>query len=660
MYKKRSFLFLMLVGLLVALPSRAEDLQVRLTPNVGYVDVEGDESAFREHSWNEEGMQGGLKKLSLSSSLGEDATFQAEGHARIHNDDYGIELELRKEDTGLLRAGYTRYSKYFDDTGGFYEPFAISSFDLDRDLELDIGSAFLEAALIVPEWPEIRLSYEHRFKEGEKSLTGWGGVTQSSVNRNIFPALKTVDNSQDIVTAEVEHTINQVRLHDRFRYERFESETTRFEQELDLDAGTSESVTTDESRSRHSLFNTFHTEMRISDSMYASAGYLYSTQEADADFDMTTVPFNEPFDKSWSASRIDLDRRSHIINLNLMAGPYRHIEVSGGVEGAWSEARGDTEAVLTEIGFGGNPAAPKADISTDKDRRGLEENLSLRYSGLPRTDLYGRGRWTQLDIDLEEREIEDGSLGFARSTDTNRNGASYKLGFHTSPIQRVTLSGHIKRESTVNEYDHDQDTLPDGYSAFINEQDITTNELGARLNLQPRSWIRTSLAYRLVDREIDTTFDNNPSSVRSGSYDAHIYSLDITFTPLSSLFLTTLVTYRDISGTAFDNGVDSVLSYEGDVLSSSLSARYALNQDDVFRLSYTYSRSDNFKDNSGTGLPLLLEDSLQRVQAGFTRKLSEHLEAEVSYRLQDYEGDHNSGINDYTAHLVGVSLSLGF
>ena len=660
MHKKRSFSLLILAGLLVALPARAEDLRVRLTPNVGYMDVDGDESAFREHFWNEEGMQGGLKEFSLSSSFGEGATFQAEGHARLNNEDYGIELQLRKEDTGLLRAGYTQYSKYFDDSGGFYEPFAVSSFDLDRDLELDIGRAFLETGLFLPGWPQVRLSYEHRFKDGDKSLTGWGGVTQSGVSRNILPAFKAVDETQDIVTAEVEHTIKQVRLHDRFRYERFESETTRFEKERDLDAGTSESVTVDESRSSDSLFNTFHTEVDLSKSMYASVGYLYSSHDGEADFDMTTMPFNESFDKNWTASRIDLDRRSHIVNVNLMAGPYHDVRISGGIEGALSNAQGDTEAVLTEIGFGGGLAEPEADISTDKDRKGLEEHLSLRFSGLQRTDLYGRGEWSQHDIDLEEREIEDGSLGFERSTDTDRSGSSYKLGFNTSPIRRITLSGHYKRERTDNEYNHQRDTLPDGYSAFINEQNITTNELGAKLSLQPRSWIRTSLAYRLVDREIDTTFDNNPSSVQSGNYDAHIYSLDITFTPLSSLFLTTVFSYRDIRGVAFDNGVDSVISYEGDVLSSSVSARYALDKDNVFRLNYSFSRSDNFKDNAESGLPLLLDDRLQRVQAGYSHKLSDNLEAEVSYGFHEYQGDHNNGLKDYTAHLVGLSVSLGF
>lgn len=343
-----------------------------------------------------------------------------------------------------------------------------------------------------------------------------------------------------------------------------------------------------------------------------------------------------------------------------MTGPYKDVRISCGIEGQLIKTRGDTDAVLTEIGFGGGLEEPEANISTDKDKQGVEENLSIRYSGLPRTNLYGQGIWSQYDIDLDERELEDGSLGFERTTDTDRNQDSYKIGFSTSPVRQVTLSAHYKRENKDNDYDHHIDTLPAGYSAFIKKQDITTDEVGTRLSLQPKNWIRTSLGYKRVDTEIETVFDNDHDSIKSGNYGANIYSLEVTLTPVSNLFLTSVQSYRDIRGAAFDNGVDSVISYAGDVFSSVTSASYALDKNNELRLDYTYARSDNFKDNADSGLPLLFDDRLQRVRAGFTRKLNDNIQAEIRYGYHDYEGSHNQGINDYSVHQVGISVSLDF
>ncbi|MCF8039015.1 MAG: hypothetical protein K9K79_06835 [Desulfohalobiaceae bacterium] len=669
------FIFVVLAGMLLFGQVQAQDdafeeafeeeaqggeTELSMTGNYHYIDVDGDESQFREHFWTDDGSIGGVKRFSLKSSLREDTAFRAEGHAQFGNHDYGLELRLDKEDTGYLRGGFSEYRKYFDDSGGFFEPFPNSSFDLNRDLELDIGSFFVEAGITRPDWPQVRFVYEHHYKDGEKSLTRWGGVTQSGETRNIFPTFKEVDQTRDTFITEIDHTVKKVKLHDRFLYEHFDSETTRFEESRDLDAGTSESVTVAESEDSDRLFNTFYSEVNIHDTIYASVGYLYSNYEGDADFDMVTVPFNESFDKNWSASEIDLDQDSHLVNLNLMAGPYRDVRLSGGIKSEWTDTRGDTEAVLTEIGFGGGLDEPEADIFSDKDSQGFEENLEIRYTGLPGTTLYGQGRWSQYDIDLFEREIEDGSLGFERDTDTDRDQTRYKAGFSTKPLRFITLAAHYKWEDTENDYDHDTDTVPDGYSAFILAQDITKNEVGARISLQPRSWVRTSFAYRLEDTEVDTVFDNDPSEVRSGNYDANVYTLDITVTPVANLFLSLAPSYWDIRGEAHDNGVDSVIPYEGDVFSTVASASYALDEKTRLRLDYTYSRTKNFTDNSENGLPLLKDDRLQRLRTGLSRKLSDNLEAELVYNFFDYDGDHNNGQNDYDAHLMGLSVSLNF
>jgi len=658
--KSLCIIFFLLVGIMMAYPLFAEELKVSISPSVGTIQVSGDESKFQEDWWSQDGLKGGIEKFSLQSSLSDKTSLQGSGHAYIADEDYAAELELRSENTASFRAGFSHYSKYFDDTGGFYKPFADSSFDLDRDLELDIGKIFLEARLIQPELPKILLGYEHRFKKGEKSLTGWGGVTQSGVTRNIFPAFKEMDETVDIFKAEVEHTINKVTLQDRFRYEHRQSDTTRFEEQRNLDAGTRKTVQVDDSGSHNSLFNTLHTEMRISEKLYASIGYLYSDHEGDGDFNMVTTPFADPFDKNWSASQVDVEQDSHIVNMNAMVGPYKDIQVSGGVEGEVTDTQGDTDAVLTEIGFGGDVEEPKARIASRKKLDGLKETLDVKYTGLTKTTLFAEGEWSQQDIDIKEQEFEDKSSSFERMTDSDRRISIYKAGFSTSPFRRVTFSAHYRRKDTSNDYNHEVDTEPSGYSAFIREQDMSTNEILARVSVQPKTWLRTSLEYRLEDTEVDTIFDNDPRSIQTGNYDAHIYSLDITLTPISNLFLTTVQSYRDIRGKAFDNDIDAVIPYEGDNFSSVNSINYLFTETNEFRLEYIYSRTDNFKDNSESGLPLLHDDRLQKVQTSLSHKFSDSIQAKFAYGYYDYDGEHNHGVDDYSAHMASVSLQVDF
>jgi hypothetical protein len=343
-----------------------------------------------------------------------------------------------------------------------------------------------------------------------------------------------------------------------------------------------------------------------------------------------------------------------------MVGPYKDIQMSGGIEGEVTETEGDTDAVLTEIGFGGNLTEPEARILTRKDLDGLKETLGLKYTGLTRTTLFAEGKWIQQDIDLKEQEFEDSSLNFQRVTDSDRRISTYKIGFSTSPFRRVTLSAHYRRKDTCNDYDHKVDTEPLGYSAFIREKDITTNEVRARISVQPKTWLRTSFEYRLEDTEIDTIFDNNLRTVQSGNYDANIYSLDITLTPISNLFLTTVQSYRDIRGVAFDNDLDAVILYEGDIFSSINSISYILNEKNEFRLEYIYSRTDNFENNSKFGLPLLHDDLLQRVQTSLSHDISDNMKAKLTYGYYDYKGDHNDGVDDYSAHMAGVSFQIHF
>ena len=84
------------------------------------------------------------------------------------------------------------------------------------------------------------------------------------------------------------------------------------------------------------------------------------------------------------------------------------------------------------------------------------------------------------------------------------------------------------------------------------------------------------------------------------------------------------------------------------------------NENNELRLEYIYSRTDNFTNNSENGLPLLHDDRLQKMQTSLSHKLSDNMKAKFTYGYYDYNGEHNDGVDDYSAHMAGISLEVNF
>jgi hypothetical protein len=632
-----------------------------IMPTIRYAGVNGDEGKFREDWWMREGWGGGVDTLTVQRTYENDVSLYMEGRAIVPEEDVKLRLELTRPEVGFMHAGYTVYRKYFDGTGGFFQPFSLSSFELDNDMHLDIGSLSLDMGVIVPAWPKLVVGYEHHFKEGRKSLLEWGGVTEGGIIRNVFPSFKEIDEETDIFKVEIDHDIRKVRVRDRFRYERYRSETTRFGEERNLDADTTEAATVSEDNGHEAFYNTFHMDSHVNEKLYWSLGSLFTTLQGDAAFRMVTDPFGpEPFDKNWFTRSVEIDQESHVINVNAMAGPFRDFTFYAGLHAETTQTGGDTDAVLTEILPGVGEVSPEAVIVSRTDKGGLEETVGTRYTGFRYTTLYAEGKWIQQNIDLFERELEDNVLNFERSTDTEVERQRYTIGFNTSPIARTTLSARYRRRYHNNEYSHLVDTEP-GYSAFINAQDFTADEITTTLAFRPVSRMQLSLKYQLVATDIDTLSDTTPSSsVQSGDYDADIYSANITVTPIPKLYLTGLFSYQDVRSTAFQNGVSSVITYEGDIYTVILTAGFGIDDKTDLKAEYLYTRSENFNDNSLDGLPLGLDNRRQGLLFRLSRRISETMDGQLGYGFYTYDEESSGGADEYTAHVISALWGLRF
>jgi len=633
----------------------------QVMPTLRYVTVDGDKEKFREDWWIQEDWSAGLEEFSLQHVYDNEVALSIEGRAILAEEDLKLRLKLTKPDVGFVHAGYTGYRKYSDGTGGFFEPFSTPSFKVANDMHQDIGNLFIDAVLTMANYPKIVFGYEHLFKEGSKSLLERGSVTEGGITRKIFPAFKEIDEEADIFKAKVEHEMGKVQVGDQLSYEHYRTETTRFAEERDLDADTSEAVNVSENYSYYLFSNTFHMDSHVNKKVYWSLGYLFTNLDGGGAFRMSTIPFGpEPFDKNWFTRWLDIDQDSHIANLNALFGPFKDLTFYGGLQAEKTETAGDTDAVLHETLPGVGEVAPEAAIVNRTNKESLEETVGTRYTGIRYTTLYTEAKWSQQNIYLLERELEDNVPGFKQTTDTDVERQQYTIGFNTSPISKTTLSARYRRRYYDNGYNYLEDTEP-GYSAFITAQDYAGDEFTTKLTLRPSSRLRVSLDYQLITIDIDTQSDTiPPSAVRSGDYDADIYSLSITLIPISRFYLTGLFSYRDERTSSFDNDVASVVDYEGDVLTFIGTAGYAVDEKTDLTAEYLYTRSDNFNDNSLNGLPSGLDNRRQGLLVRFSHRITETIEAELRYGFYAYDENGNGEVDDYRAHMIGISWSMLF
>ena len=636
-------------------------------PVVRWITVSGDEKKFREHHWIREGWDGGLDRFDFSETLKGDAKFTASG--RLLQDDYRVTLSIEKPRLGYVRGGFEQYRKYFDDSGGYYRPFTPSIFSLDRDLHLDKGQAWIEVGGAGPLATQVQLGYEYHFTDGEKSTTQWLPVLQGGRVRNIYPSAKEIDERLHVLRANVSKEWEALRLEDDFRYEFYDLDTTRTAAAFNTAPNTSTVLRYREGSSAENLVNAFRFEKVFTDYFLTSGGYLYVHTDANDSFEQ------KPFDANgapttgqiWHDQGITLSSEAHIFNFNVQLGPWEDFTLTAGVQTEWSRQNAFGNYRLDELTADDPPILTNnSSGSADLDRFINEQKATLRYTRIPFTVLYAEGRWRQEDVGEHSEALGGNPAPFLLRRDVHRDGRDYRAGFNVSPWSRASLNAWYQHRDRHTEFDEQQDELfpgvpNNGYPGFIRERDTFTDEVGARLVLRPRPWLRTTLAYRLVATDFDAVTDATTTSpggrIQQGTYDASIYSFNVALTPWQRLRWFTSLTFQD-ARTKTAGQTDAIVHYSGQTFSVLNSATCLLNEKTDLTLAYDFSWSDYRQNNEAAGLPLGIDYRLHALRAGVTRTVTKWLRTSLEYAWYLYDEPSSGHANDYMAHGIFAMARL--
>jgi hypothetical protein len=655
-----------------------------ITPTASWITVSGNAHKFREDWWRKEGFTGGYEKFELIEPVGRQAELKIEGRALFDQNDYRVALTLTQPDLGFVRAGYETFRKYFNDAGGYFAPFNQPPLSLGRDLHEDIGKAWFDVGLTMPDWPKIVIGYEYQFREGEESILQWGpvgGIAFGAI-RNIAPAYKEVDGNAHILKLDASHEVGGFLLEETFRGEFYDLNTRQntFSSTTGALALTPYSQV-DEGYNHFVGANALRAEKQIRDWLLVSGGYLYRNLDGDATL---SQPIASPLTGFATGSpKIVLDQQTHIFNANAQLGPWEGVSGFGGVQTEWTRQKGNGNI---ESDFDFDTASPVATgtVFSDLDRFTAEESVGLRYTKIPFTVLYAEGRLQQEDISQSENEVDSGAGQpiFERNTEASNDLKEVRGGVTFSPWTAISLSGQYKHRVRDSDYDHLVDTnaapFPfilsgNGYSAFIRNRELKTDEIETKLAWRVNRWLKMTFTYQLIATDYHTTTDpaaefdftaadftdvSPGGRIFAGNYDAHVYSFNAVLTPWRRLYLSGTFSYRDTRLTTSSDFEPVVVPYRGDVYSVVGSATYSLNHATDLQATYSFSRADYRQNNQAAGLPLGIDYQLHGLEAGLTRRFGKNITTQLKYGFYRNNDDSSAGANSYTAHALMASLTL--
>lgn len=640
--------------------------EVTLTTLAGWIGVSGDEKKFRELEGVREGWTGGIEHFSMRESYGVDKKLSVDGRVLFDQHDARLKLTLEKTGYGFIRFGVEQWRRYFDDTGGYYQPALQPSFDLERDLHLDHERAWIDFGLTLPQRPQLVLGYEYQSKRGDESTLQWGLVG----DKNFYPSPKSIDEHTHIVKFDLAHDWRGWHVEDSARIEVYDLKSSR-------DNATAVSLgplpdtleRAQEHNSHVQGVNTFTFERGVRDWWLLSGGYLFSKFDGDARLNQTTLDssYLPAPGRFWNTDDVTLRRNSHVLSVANLFAPIENLSASLAVQNEWTRQEGFGNAHFDS----GDPNLPglfllqPATLDSNLDIQKTMENLGVRFTGVPRSVLFAEARFEQERIGQFEQLDGNVEEQFLRDTDATNDRIDWRVGFNTSPWNWISAGAHYRGRQSDSDYDHRRDISleGDGYSAFITARETRGEELQAKLVLRPRVWLKTTFTYERDVTDFHTTTDpiadiTPGNSHHAGAYDADNYSANVTLTPFQRIYFSGTISFTETRTSTAHNEDPSIVDYRGHTWSALGSVNAVLDARTDLQIVYGFSRSDFAQNNVADGLPLGIDFTRHSLVAGVSRKLRERVTAGLRYGFYRYAEPTSGGANDYTAH--GVFATLAF
>lgn len=644
--------------------------------------VSGDKAQYqRQSELPGNSVFGGVQGFHFEEPVAKKGLFTIDGRGIFDDHDYDITLKVEHPDVGYVAAGFRQYRQYYDGDGG-YLPSNGAFFSLpNQQLAVDRGTAFFETGLTLPDWPVLKLRYEHDFRTGEKDSTEWGtteltgpGGTLNAANpKNITPTYLQLDEKTDTVSADLTHTISSTDFGLGVAYSWQNINDSHITIEQPGEGANSRVLIQTEPDKTTTLSAHAFTDTRINEQWEFTTGYEYTTLHERLN-DGNRQDYDPSVPATTDTRFVDLgggeDMDQYTMNLNLMYSPTENVYIVPAFRVDKEDYSGaDSDNTLSTVGGVNTVTALQNAYQDNEARLDLGESLDARYTGITNWVFYLRAGWDENHSHLNEFS---GTVPLpAQILDQvwDQLLQKYTAGVNWYPLRNLNFAGSYYHQIDDNHYANAIPGQPSAtYPGYMQEEDFITDGVDFRATWRPFS--RLSFVSRYVFEYTTISMlgglEGSPvvptSTIECGKTVTHNLGETISWTPINRLFVQAGGNY------VLDSTHSPAEDYSGGAILESLNNYWTVNtmigygiddKTDV-RAGYTYYRAGDYTDNSAVGVPFGAGGEETSVTASLGREIRRNLHATLRYAFTDYRDQLFGGNLDYKAHTIMASLKYRF
>jgi len=675
---------------------------------MGGVITSGDRAQFEQQHWLPGGQPyGGIKDLHFEGTFDKNGLFSIDGHALWDFNDYDVKVQLAKPNLGYIKAGYTEFRTWYDGNAGFFPHNDVFFEPPYPEMHVDRGDAWIELGLRAKDWPEITIRYDHEFRFGQKDSTVWGDTNQTGLlppfnaTRKIVPSFRNIDEKRDIFSFEASKTIGNTDILLGMRYEH---NTNDYSLNMERGAGQlppavpppgQQRKVTQKQNDDVDLFSGHGiTETRITDNLWFTAGYSYTTITNDLSGSRIfgthwDEAFGEPVPTLGSRDHSFIDLagtaqiKEHVFNANWFWMPLENLAIVSGFR--YTHQNNDSDSTFLEEepvpntppftplnpqgGFHYGPPVP-VEGARNSDYNLLAERLEMRYTGIKDWLFYFEGEWEEEWGHVDEFQSFDEEIPLDKNT--NALGQKYTIGATWYPTMRLNFAGQYFHRIAS----YDEDVFSGIYPRLIN-QDWNVDDFNIRMTFRPKlpaslGTLALVTRYDFVHTSIDGQWEVFPqeellAELQTGEIKQHVISESLNWNPLPRFFVQANFSYvlnqTDTPANNIDlvpGGGPTVVNFRNDYWTVSSGIGYIIDDKTDFYADYYFYCANDYYNNAAVAVPYGMGATENAVSATITRQLSNRTRLTLKYGFYDYQDTTSGGHNNYRAHSLFSSLQIRF
>ncbi len=361
--------------------------------------------------------------------------------------------------------------------------------------------------------------------------------------------------------------------------------------------------------------------------------------------------------------------QQHVANLNLMATPVKYLTIVPSLRVQSDDWNADSSGTGTQ----GTATEPFVSSSSE-ETLDVREALDVRYTGVTNWVYFADVELTEGNGNLHQNGGLSQVNGYGpppvlEISDETRWFQKYTIGARWYPLRRTSIDfgGYYKN----NQYDYNYPVdstvngaaSPDRYPDYLVMQGFQTYDGNVRLTYRPVLKVALVTRYEYQYSTINTTPDaiSGLGNSQSSTMNSHIIAQNVSWTPWSRLCLQGGFNFvLSTTKTPTSDYTQAVLNSQNNYWTLTLNSSLVLDDKTDFNLGLLYYHAGDFNNNAAYGVPLGAGAEEYTVTAGITRRISQHLRANLKCAYTHYNDWASGGNNNYTAQMVYTSLQYRF